>query len=246
MYQDVDAVLSFSLSLANIGWKDYTQFILPNIIKYSMAHWTNYHKITIFLSQLLHTKAIIIPTGTISSFITKEGLIQFSGYPDIENSENVIDGLLGILSINRNWNVEVQKLSLVDIDDDINDFPELSLVAAAINLLPHIAVSFQSAAACLGKTIRTLLDCLNKSKRFSALPLDSQKFTKGSFYIILEYILGLCIESFAEICRKHDSTSSEAVDSLADVIINEVLFNYGANEVILRGSASYLTLLQSR
>lgn len=88
--------------------------------RFSTTHWeTNSTKLILFCANLFSTNTISISSGTISSFVTKDGLIKF---PNIQrNSEDlksithlsIIDGLIDIFKQDRDWFSDAQKLSWI-------------------------------------------------------------------------------------------------------------------------------------
>ncbi|CAG8449551.1 3302_t:CDS:10 [Cetraspora pellucida] len=211
---DVDAVLSFCLSLANLKWEHYTQFIFPHIVRFSSNHWkVASTKITIFLAHLLFTKTISISSGAVSAFITKEGLIKFpsvstvvkcvEGDPGLKTSQNILDELISLITRDCDWASEVHKTSLLDIDSSLVQY-----------------LKFENS---------------------SIMPYLKRPLTHGFPCVLAQNLLGQAITTVTNLCRI--SSGSNRINHLMDiwnVIVDDILIVYCTNDVILRSVAEYM------
>ncbi|CAI2171430.1 13286_t:CDS:10 [Funneliformis geosporum] len=249
-YDDVDAVLSFVLNLSFLKCKDYTKIILPYIIRYSTIHWnTDSKKLILLLSNLFLTNTISISSGTISSLVTKNGLIKF---PNIkcasEKSESithksVTDELINIIKQDYDWYSDAQKLSFVHLREESSCYSKISLISAALTIIHHLTAPIDSVINSLSSLIKTLLCCLQSSK-ISVSPLTRRPFIDGSPLFLIQNLLGQAIETLTIFVQKNCENEIEFMVELWRVIIDEILIRYGTNEMILKGIAEYLEYIR--
>jgi U3 small nucleolar RNA-associated protein 20 len=113
-FNDCELVYGFYLSLAKLGWPNYTQICLPYIIKYTSNHFTNSSYETIlFLSEILSTDALILNTGSLSSSLTAEGLLRFPSAS--KNQKSMVEGILEIMGKSYDWTKERDILNSTDM-----------------------------------------------------------------------------------------------------------------------------------
>ncbi|CAG8576266.1 3030_t:CDS:10 [Funneliformis caledonium] len=252
-YDDVDAVLSFSLNLSFLKCKDYTKIMLPYIIRYSTIHWEKYStKLTLFLANLFFTNTISISSGTISSLVTKNGLIRF---PKIqmksEKSEpimhkNVTNELINIIKQDYDWYSDAQKLSFAYLKEESSCHSEISLISAALTIIHHLTAPINSVINSLSSLIKSLLSCL-QSSNISVSPLTRRPFIDGSPLFLIQNLLGQAIETLTIFVKKNcENEEIEFMVELWRVIIDEILIRYGTNEMILKGIAEYLEYIRLR
>ncbi|CAG8484751.1 2782_t:CDS:10, partial [Acaulospora morrowiae] len=244
-HDDTDCVLVFAHNVANLRWEHYEKIILPYIVKYSSTHWEeNPKKITLFLANLLSTKNLSIPPGTISSFITKNGLIKF---PNAKSkNQNITDGLLRILNQNCDWASEINILNQVDLETVDMQPPHLTLVSAALTVISRVFIPFSEVFNSLSTCIKSLAEFLKSTNSTTLSAFSNGPFTHSSPYVLMQNLLGQVIDTLASICRLTSETGDmEKLVKLWDLIIDEILLAYGTNHVVLRGVAGYLDLLRS-
>ncbi|GBB97092.1 hypothetical protein RclHR1_02910020 [Rhizophagus clarus] len=251
-FNDVDAVLSFSFNLSNLKWEDFTKIMLPYIIRFSTTHWeTDSTKLILFCANLFSTNTISITSGTISSFVTKDGLIKF---PNIQrNSEgsksithlSVTDGLIDIFKQDRDWILDAQKLSWTYLNKELDFNSEIILVSAALTIIPHLLTQADSVIVSLFSLIKSLSRCLQSSK-VQISPLARRPLTDGSPLFLIQSLLGQAIETITIFVRKNYGNDKIGfMLELWSLIVDEILIQYGTNEMILRGIAGYLEYIKS-
>lgn len=113
-FEDIELIYGFYLSLAKLGWPNYTQICLPYIIKYSSAHFNKYSYETIlFLSEVLSTDALALNSGSLSSSLTPEGLLRFPNAA--KGKKSIVEGILEILNKDYDWEKERDILNATDM-----------------------------------------------------------------------------------------------------------------------------------
>ncbi|RIA94698.1 hypothetical protein C1645_709313 [Glomus cerebriforme] len=251
-YNDVDTVLSFSLDLSYLKWEDYTNIMLPYIIRYSTTHWeTNSTKLILFWANLFLTDTISISSGTISSFVTKDELIKF---PNIQKKseesgsithKSVTDGLINIIKQDYDWVSDAEKLSWIYLNKESSFNSEISLISATLTIIPHLLAPFDSVIDSLSSLIKSLLRCLQSSK-VQISPLTRRPFADGSPLFLIQNLLGQAIETITIFVRKNRGPDKiEFMFELWSLIFDEILIQYGTNEMILRGITEYMEYLKS-
>ncbi|CAG8656331.1 14206_t:CDS:10, partial [Dentiscutata erythropus] len=253
-YNDVEPVLSFCLSLANLKWEHYTQFMLPYIVRFSSTHWNVAStKITIFLAHLLFTKTILISSGTVSSFITKEGLIKFPNASTEEikctEDQNITDGLISLISRDYDWASEVHETSLLDLDSENKENTQIScltLVSANLTIVTRVSVPFLKTFNSLLSLIKSLIRYLNCESTSSTMPYLKRPLTRGFPFVLAQNLLGQTITTVTNLCKS--SLGNNGIDHLIgiwNIIVDEILIVYYANEVILRSIAEYMEYMRT-
>jgi len=113
-FQDIELIYGFYLSLAKLGWPNYTQICLSYIIKYSSTHFNAYpYETILFLSEVLSTDALALNSGSLSSFLTPEGLLRFPSAA--KGKKSMVEGILDILSKEYDWKKERDTLNATDM-----------------------------------------------------------------------------------------------------------------------------------
>lgn len=123
-YHDGPATYGFVLGLAKIQWSNFTQIMLPYVVKICTLHFNTYFNQTVlFLAELLETQAIRIAPGMISSNVTPEGLLRFpteNGTKDKKKArtdkKSFVDSLLEALRQEYDWEHERDILNNVDVE----------------------------------------------------------------------------------------------------------------------------------
>ncbi|KAF8986162.1 U3 snoRNP protein [Entomortierella lignicola] len=255
-HEDVSTVLAFSISLITLKWRHYTQILLPHIVKYCSAHWDSQHscQIIVFLATLLTSDILVLTPGMIAATVDENGLLKFpiatassikkkSAKASKSESENIVDGIVRILSEPSNWKAEADLLSNIILEDqDGSQIPRIALVTAALYIVPHISSSFGTTTEAILKLLHSLLKALSKEDQ--SIALQKRAFVQGSAMATLHILLGEAIEILAVICERGGEAGSKLLSSQWDVIIKDALCNYGSNEVVLRGVAKYCTILK--
>ncbi|RUP48500.1 hypothetical protein BC936DRAFT_144478 [Jimgerdemannia flammicorona] len=249
--QDPVPVLCFAVSLFKLGWDKYTQIMLPYIIKYSAASFnTHPTHVIIFLAHLLSSNALNLSTGLVSSMITKEGLLIFSNdlFPDkkveAKYGAGLVTGLLKIVEDKYDWGKETASLNLVEFEQDINKLFRITIISAALNILPHVSIPHHLIHPSLSSLLTSLLDHLSSVISSDASPINAP-FVQGSATMVIESLLGLTIEALAKVSHNAGTNGAKALSELWDKIVLEALLKFGRNEVVLRGVMAYLETLKS-
>lgn len=113
-FEDIELIYGFYLSLAKLGWPNYTQICLPYIIKYSSSYFQGHSFETIlFLSEILSTNALVLNAGHLSSSLTADGLLRFPA-ADI-NQKSMVEGILDIMNTGYDWAKERDILNATDM-----------------------------------------------------------------------------------------------------------------------------------
>ncbi|KAF9352647.1 U3 snoRNP protein [Mortierella sp. AD094] len=255
-HEDVSTVLAFSISLINLKWRHYTQILLPHIVKYCSAHWGPQHscQIIVFLATLLTSDILVLTPGMIAATVDENGLLKFptatasstkkkSTKSSKGEPERIVDGIVRILSEPCNWKAEADLLSNITLEgDDNNAIPRIALVTAALSIVPHISSSFGSTTEAILKLLHSLLEALSKEDQ--SIALQKRAFVQGSAMATLHILLGETIEILAVICERAGEAGAKLLSSHWDVVVKDALYNYGSNEVVLRGVAKYCTILR--
>ncbi|KAG0375311.1 U3 snoRNP protein [Mortierella sp. AD032] len=256
-HQDVPTVLAFSISLINLKWTHYTQILLPHIVKYCAAHWNaqNSCQIIVFLATLLTSDVLLLTPGMIAATVDENGLLKFplakapvtkkkSTKAGAEDSERIVDGILRLLTEPCDWKTEADMLGNVTLEDDKDGsaIPRIALVTAALSIIPHISSPFTATTDAAMKLLRSLLQALAKEDQ--SITLQKRPFVQGSAMATLHILLGETIEILSVICERSGEAGAKLLASHWDIIIKDALFNYGSNEVVLRGVGKYCTILK--
>ncbi|KAI8602190.1 armadillo-type protein, partial [Dissophora ornata] len=239
---DVSTVLAFSISLINLKWRHYTQILLPHIVKYCAAHWDSQHscQIIVFLATLLTSDVLQLTPGMIAATVDENGLLKF---PSSGDSERIVDGILHLLSETCDWKTEADLLSHVTLEDEESTaIPRIALVTAALSIVPHISSPFGTTTDAVLKLLHSLLEALSKEDQ--SITLQKREFVQGSAMATLHILLGETIEILAVICERAGATGAKLLASHWDIVVKNALYNYGSNEVVLRGVAKYCTILK--
>ncbi|KAI1314951.1 U3 snoRNP protein [Mortierella claussenii] len=255
-HEDVSTVLAFSVSLINLKWTHYTQILLPHIVKYCSAHWNTQHscQIIVFLATLLTSDVLVLTPGMLAATVDEAGLLKFpigkaltkkKSFPKAskDEAERIVDGILRLLSEPCDWASEADLLSHVTLEGEHTaTVPRIALVTAALSIVPHISSPFEITTYAILELLRSLLDSLSKEDQ--TITLQKREFVQGSAMATLHILLGETIEILAVICERAGQLGSKLLASHWDVVIKNALYNYGSNEVVLRGVAKYCTILK--
>jgi U3 small nucleolar RNA-associated protein 20 len=162
-----------------------------------------------------------------------------------DEQERIVDGILRLLTEPCHWSSEAHLLSRVSLQDKENTtISRIALVTAALSIVPHISLPFETATEALLTLLRSLLDALSNEDQ--AITLQKQAFVQGSAMATLHILLGEVIEVLAMIGERAGQAGTKLLASHWDVVIKDALYNYGSNEVVLRGVAKYCTVLKER
>ncbi|KAG0201811.1 U3 snoRNP protein [Mortierella sp. GBA30] len=254
-HEDVSTVLAFSISLINLKWSHYTQILLPHIVKYCSAHWDAQHscQIIVFLATLLTSDVLTLTPGMVAATVDESGLLKFpvGKAPSVkkksakasEDSERIVDGILRLLSDSCDWKAEADMLGNVTLEnEDSAEIPRIALVTAALSIVPHISSPFGTTTDAIMKLFHSLLTALSKEDQ--TITLQKRAFVQGSAMATLHILLGETIEILSVVCERAGEAGSKLLASHWDVIVKDALYNYGSNEVVLRGVAKYCIILK--
>ena len=101
-----------------------------------------------------------------------------------------------------------------------------------------------SVIVSLSSLIKSLSRCLQSSK-VQILPLTRKPFVDGSPLFLIQNLLGQAIETITVFVKKNcGSKEIEFMFELWNLIINEILIQYGTNEMILRGTTGYMEYIK--
>ncbi|KAG0255909.1 U3 snoRNP protein [Mortierella polycephala] len=250
---DVSTVLAFSISLINFKWTHYTQILLPHIVKYCATHWDaqNSCQIIVFLATLLTSDVLVLTPGMVAATVDENGLLKFplaktassKKNPSKTEQERIVDGILRLLSEPCDWKSEADMLSNVSLEDEDNAaVPRIALVTAALSIVPHISLQSSTATDAIMKLFALLVNALSKEDQ--SITLQKRPFVQGSAMATLHILLGETIEILAVICERAGNTGAKLLASHWGAIVKGALYNYGSNEVVLRGVAKYCTVLK--
>ncbi|KAF9926096.1 U3 snoRNP protein [Linnemannia zychae] len=253
-HEDVATVLAFSISLINLKWSHYTQILLPHIVKYCAAHWSaqNSCQIIVFLATLLTSDILVLTPGMIAATVDENGLLKFplakvqpsKKSAKTAGNERIVDGILRLLSEPCDWKAEADMLSNVVLEDDKENsaIPRIALATAALSIVPHISSPFPATTAAAMKLLQSLLQALSKEDQ--SITLQKRPFVQGSAMATLHILLGETIEILSVICERAGEVGAKLLADHWDIIIKNALYNYGSNEVVLRGVGKYCTILK--
>ncbi|KAK5808754.1 armadillo-type protein [Linnemannia elongata] len=256
-HEDVPTVLAFSISLINLKWSHYTQILLPHIVKYCATHWNaqNSCQIIVFLATLLTSDVLTLTPGMIAATVDENGLLKFplakapatkkkTTKSSADDTERIVDGVLRLLSEPCDWKAEADMLGDITLEDDTDNsaIPRIALVTAALSIVPHISSPFASTTDATMKLLSSLLQALSKEDQ--SITLQKRPFVQGSAMATLHILLGETIEILSVICERSGEAGAKLLASHWDIIIKDALYNYGSNEVVLRGVGKYCTILK--
>jgi U3 small nucleolar RNA-associated protein 20 len=134
-YHDGPATYGFILSLAKVEWPNFTQIMLPYIVKICTVHYKKYFNQTVlFVAELLETQAIRVTPGMISSNVTAEGLLRFptdttKGSKAVKTS--FVGSLLDALRTEYDWEHERDVMNNVDVE-------EVSVHLSHVQCIPYM------------------------------------------------------------------------------------------------------------
>ncbi|KAI8994575.1 armadillo-type protein [Pilobolus umbonatus] len=240
-YDNTDLVYGFYLSLAKLEWRNMTQIALPYIIKYISTHLeASPYQTILFFSEILATGTLTMQNNSFSSSFTPEGLIRF---PAIGNNKLFADSILNIMNSPVDWKTERDLLNATDPKSEECQISKIPILASALSLLPKIQVSDDSVFVVLMNLFTSLSDFLQKDKANNVM--ISSPYVVGHINYVLETLLGLFIQSLADIAKNNEAVFTN-MKNIHEKLINEVLLTHSANEVVLSGVFNYLDLLSSR
>lgn len=87
--------------------------------------------------------------------------------------------------------------------------------------------------------------CLQSSK-IQISPLTRRPFTDGSPLFLIQNLLGQAIETITIFVRRNcGNDENRFMFELWSLIVDEILIQFGSNEMILRGIAGYMEYMKS-
>ncbi|CAG8442214.1 6253_t:CDS:10 [Scutellospora calospora] len=188
--------------------------------------------------------------GTISSIVTKEGLLKFPSVSMKEitcvedDSGNVIDGLISLITRDCDWASEVHKMSLLDLDSENTQIPFLTLVSATLTIITHVSVPFLKTFNSLLSLIKSLVQYLKSSS--SIMPYTKRPLTHGFPYVLAQNLLGQAIETITNLCRTSlGGNEIKHLVELWNIIVDDILLVFCTNEVILRSISEYIIYMRA-
>ncbi|KAK4515117.1 proteasome regulatory particle base subunit rpn10 [Mucor velutinosus] len=240
-FQDIELIYGFYLSLAKLGWSNYTQICLPYIIKYSSAHFdTHPYETILFLSEVLSTDALNLNSGSLSSSLTPEGLLRFPNAA--KGKKSMVEGILDILSKEYDWEKERDTLNATDMKSEESNMSAITILASALRILPRIQVSVDKVFTVSMSLFMSLSDFLKKHADDNALV--ETPFVLAHNNYVLESLMGLVLESLAGIAANNTAVFNE-MKNIHSKLVDEILRDHARNEVVLSGIYRYLDLLYS-
>ncbi|KAG9291746.1 hypothetical protein G9A89_012031 [Geosiphon pyriformis] len=243
---DVQAVLSFTLGLAKLNWINFTSSMLPHIVAYASQHWiTCPEKITLFLASLITSGAVNLES-TFTYLITEQKKICSSKQRSQSRTWNIPKQVLRILDdTNIDWILAAHDLSKIDLNKGSDQVSQICLYATALTTIPYVELPFVSTQKILVALINRLIEILKSSESTFFSPLLKRPLTNGSPLVLLQYLLGLSVESLTLLCKRAGDKGLNIMVDLWDNIIDRILLQYPCNEVILRASATYMNFIHS-
>ncbi|KAI7894165.1 armadillo-type protein [Mucor mucedo] len=240
-FDDIELIYGFYLSLAKLGWPNYTQICLPYIIKYTSSHFEGHAFETIlFLSEILSTNALVLNAGSLSSTLTADGLLRFPAADGKKKS--MVEGILDIMNTGFDWAKERDILNATDMKSDISNMSAISILASALRILPKIQVSVDKVFNVLMSLFESLSEFLKNDAVNNEL-VDTP-YVLGHKNYVLESLMGLVLESLAGIAA-HNTGVLEKMKESHSKLVDQVLVDHSKNEVVLSGIYGYLDLLYS-
>jgi len=247
-YHDGPATFGFILGLAKVEWPNFTQIMLPYIVKVCTAHYRSYFNQTVlFLAELLETQAIRVAPGMISSHVTPEGLIRFpteNGAKEKKNAngdkKSFVGCLLEALHQKYDWEQERDLLNDVDVEADVEEVSKISIVGAILSVISHIQISAEETF----NTLITLFESLeHATSNIKDNTIVTTTFTVGHKNFPLESLMGMTIKSITSVAV--GSNRLPELVSYWDRFVNGVLVQHGNNEMIARGVFTFMEALQN-
>ncbi|ORZ21061.1 down-regulated in metastasis-domain-containing protein [Absidia repens] len=217
-FNEPSVVYGFFVGLSQLEWSSFTQVSLPYITRYVSQHFTDYPQETIFfLSQLNSSNSLTVPSGTLMSSVTADGLLRFPA-----TKKKRLCRMIGI---------KQDLLNNTDIEKNGNEIPSgIAVVGSILTILPILDVSddllFDSVLALFG----SLSGYLSKSNQSNVV---STSFIMAHKNFTLVSLLGLSIESLVALVKKKP-IYMEKLYGKHDVII-KLLNDHSQNEVIVKG-----------
>ncbi|ORZ06726.1 hypothetical protein BCR42DRAFT_496277 [Absidia repens] len=238
-FNEPSVVYGFFVGLSQLEWSSFTQVSLPYITRYVSQHFTDYPQETIFfLSQLNSSNSLTVPSGTLMSSVTADGLLRF---PATKKKTPLVQELLNVMNKSYDWDKEQDLLNNTDIEKNGNEIPSgIAVVGSILTILPILDVSddllFDSVLALFG----SLSGSLSKSNQSNVV---STSFIMAHKNFTLVSLLGLSIESLVALVKKKPIYMDKLYGK-HDVII-KLLNDHSQNEVIVKGIYEYMATLQS-
>ncbi|KAF9166281.1 U3 snoRNP protein [Actinomortierella ambigua] len=259
---DVSTVFAFAISLIKLKWTHYTQILLPHLVKYCAAQWsnTNASQVLAFLATLFTSNILVLTPGMVSAIVDENALLRFPGAAPAANGskskkgtkaaaaatsegkERIVDGILRLLRQDCDWVIEAEKLSMVSLEDEAIPQLQIPIVTAALSVVPSVSLDWNATSDALVHLIKSLLAVLSKGNQ--SITLQKKPFVQGSAMATLHILLGEAIEVLSIVCERAGTAGAKTLADLWAVIINDALDNYGSNEVVLRGIAKYCLVLK--
>lgn len=246
-YHDVPAVYGFVFGLAKIQWSNFTQIMLPYIIRLCNSHYkSHFNQTVLFLAELIETKAIQIAPGMISSNVTLEGLLRFPENGKKEKKGNqgekhtFVSSLLDALSRKHDWEQERDILNGIDVDGDIEHVSNITVIAAILSIMSHIQTPGQETFDTLIALFESLEDAVSTAKDNQIIRTD---YMIGRKNFPLESLLGMTIKSFTSVAKSTNNLPK--LFEFWDRIVGQVLAEHANNEMIARGVHAFMSVLQN-
>ncbi|KAH8554731.1 armadillo-type protein [Umbelopsis sp. PMI_123] len=243
-YHDGPATYGFVLGLAKVEWPNFTQIMLPYIVKLCTLHYKKYFNQTVlFVAELLETKAIRVTPGMISSNVTPDGLIRFP--TDITNGKkgdktSFVHSLLDALREEHDWEHERDVINNVDVEEDVEEISKISVVSAILSIISHVQISPEETLDTLVSLFESLNNALSKIQDNS---IAISAFTVGHKNFSLESLMGMVIKSITNVSM--GSGQLEKLPIYWDRFVNHVLIEHPGNEMILHGVYTFMDALQN-
>ncbi|KAI8575447.1 hypothetical protein K450DRAFT_261769 [Umbelopsis ramanniana AG] len=243
-YNDGPATYGFILSLAKVEWPNFTQIMLPYIVKICTVHYKKYFNQTVlFVAELLETQAIRVTPGMISSNVTPEGLLRFptdTTKGSKGEKTSFVDSLLDALRNDYDWEYERDVMNNLDVNENVEVVSKISVVSAILSIISHVQISAEETLDTLVSLFESLKNALSKIQDNS---IAMSAFTVGHKNFPLESLMGIIIKSITSV-----SVSSNQLQKLSGYwsrFVNDVLLQHPGNEMIVHGVYTFMDALQN-
>ncbi|KAK9722628.1 U3 snoRNP protein [Basidiobolus ranarum] len=242
-YHDPVPIISLCFALARFEWSQYTQILLPYIVNFSSRSW-NTHSVPIILllSYLMKNEVLALSEGLVSSVLTQEGRVRF---PKLSNNKEQVllaDGLLDIVQKERDWAKDVERFNEIDFEDSQNIL-DVALVSATLDIIPFVVIPFEKSFNAIKTLISNLTAFLSRDDVKHEMIKGS--ISQGDSAVSVESLLGHCLSALTIVAQKNGEKGIEALTTIVETVIDDILIPYGSCQLVVKGVASYLKAIRN-
>ncbi|ORY03876.1 hypothetical protein K493DRAFT_276201 [Basidiobolus meristosporus CBS 931.73] len=240
-YHNPIPVISFCFALARFEWKHYTQILLPYIVNFSSRVWsTNSVEIILLLSYLIKHEVLALSDGLISSVLTQDSRIRFPKLPNKEQA-SLADGLLEITRKDRAWSKDVKEFNEIDCEEV--SLLDITLVSAALDVIPFVSMPFDKAFTSIKALIDHLVAFLSSDKTNKETMKGS--ISQGDSALSIESLLGHGLSALVMVAQKHGDKGVESLSTIIELVLDEILIPHGTCQLVVKGVASYIRAVRN-